>query len=89
MNDVVKKYRKRPLLIEAIRFTEETKNRVFDFVTCDKYAAFELDQPVLHIQTLEGLVVVHLGDWVIKGIAGEFYPCRDDIFRETYEIIEV
>lgn len=40
------------------------------------------------IRTLEGDMKVSLGDWVIKGVAGEFYPCRDDIFAATYEPVE-
>ncbi len=84
------KYRKRPVVIEAMQFTEESKDRVlYQFVTCQKYPDFDADgNPVLKIHTLEGVMTARLGDWIIKGVAGEFYPCRDDVFRATYEAVE-
>lgn len=82
------KYRKRPVVIEAMRFTQETKDQVFAWVTCSAYAALDnLGNPILIIQTLEGNMTVSLGDWVIKGVKGEFYPCRPDIFAATYELV--
>ena len=42
----------------------------------------------LMIATLEGVMYANLGDWIIRGVAGEFYPCRDDIFRATYEPVD-
>lgn len=45
-------------------------------------------EPRIEIMTLEGLITARLGDWVIKGVAGEFYPCRDDIFQMTYEPVD-
>ena len=41
-----------------------------------------------YIETLEGQMAVLDGDWIIRGVAGDFYPCRDDIFRQTYEAVE-
>ena len=79
-------YRKKPIEIEAMQFTDEMKDRVFNFVSCNRYADFnEQGNPVLKIQTLEGDMTASIGDWIIRGVAGEFYPCRDDIFRLTYE----
>jgi len=79
-------YRKKPVVIEAMQFTEETKDQVFNFVTCNRYAAWSGDgKPVLYIQTLEGDMMATLGDWIIKGVNGEFYPCKPDIFEKTYE----
>lgn len=43
---------------------------------------------VLRVQTLEGPLNARVGDWIIKGVKGEFYPCRPDIFAATYEIVE-
>lgn len=80
-------FRKRPIVIEALQFTEQTKDQVFSFVTCDCYADFVDGKPVLKIETLEGEMTASLGDWVIKGIAGEFYPCKADIFDATYEAV--
>ncbi len=80
------KYRKKPIVVDAMQFTEESKNRVFNFVTCTRYASFnEFNEPTLVIQTLEGDMTVSLGDWVIRGVNGEFYPCKPDIFEKTYE----
>ena len=42
----------------------------------------------LMIATLEGVMHANPGDWIIRGVAGEFYPCRDDIFRATYELVD-
>ena len=82
------KYRKKPLIVEAMQFTEKEKDMVFNWVTCARYPAFTADgQPVLKIHTLEGVMVANIGDWVIKGVNGEFYPCKDEIFQKTYEAV--
>jgi len=78
-------FRKKPVVIEAIQFTEESKDRAFNFITCNKYADFEDGVPVIQIQTLEGVHLARFGDWIIKGVAGEYYPCKDEIFQQTYE----
>lgn len=82
------KYRKKPVVIEAEQFTEENKDRVFNFVRCNKAADFEDGEPVLRIQTLEGVMTARIDDWVIRGVNGEFYPCKPDIFAATYEPVE-
>ena len=83
------KYRKKPVVIEAEQFTDESKDRVFNFVTCNCTADFDdTGAPILKIQTLEGVMTVSLRDFVIKGVAGEFYPCKPDIFEATYELVE-
>jgi len=85
----MKKYRKKPVVIEAIEFTTETKDQVYNFVTCNKSASFAgTSQPTLKIQTLEGIMTATEGDWIIKGVRGEFYPVKPDIFEETYEMVE-
>lgn len=83
------KFRKKPVVIEVEQFTDENKNRVFNFITCNKVADFdESGSPILKIQTLEGIMVASLGDWIIKGVKGEFYPCKPDIFEATYDPVE-
>lgn len=83
------KYRKRPIVIEAMQFTEDTKNQVFNFVTCNHCAAWDSNgNPALSIRTLEGDMIATLGDFVIKGVNGEFYPCKPDVFAKTYEPFE-
>lgn len=42
----------------------------------------------IEIPTLEGIMRADVGDWIIKGVAGEFYPCKPDIFEATYELVE-
>ena len=82
-------YRKKPVVIEAMQFTNETKDRVYNFVRCNCYADFTPEgDPALRIETLEGEMTAHSGDWVIKGVKGEFYPCKPDIFEATYEAVE-
>ena len=83
------KYRKKPVVVEAEQFTSESKDRVFAWISRNKAAGVDLDgNPTLQIQTLEGVMTANLGDWIIKGVAGEFYPCRPDIFEQAYESVE-
>lgn len=85
------KYRKKPVVVEAVQFldTEESIDELCDFgldpVLID-YA--DLKNPLLKIETLEGLMVATEGDYIIKGVQGEYYPCKPDIFAETYEKTE-
>ncbi len=86
MSEPVKKYRKRQTIIEAARFTQKTKGQVYNWITCNKAARFSDDgDPELRIQTLEGVMIARLGDYVVKGIKGEFYPCKPDIFEALHE----
>ena len=83
------KFRKKPVVIEAMQFTDATKDRCFNWVAGNRMARFDGNEdPVMLIETLEGNMVVSLGDWIIKGVKGEFYPCKPDIFAETYEPVE-
>ena len=82
------KFRKKPVEIEAMQFTEESKNQVFNWITCNRHADFDGEgKPTLIIGTLEGDHLAKLGDWIIRGVAGEFYPCKPDIFEATYEAV--
>lgn len=79
-------FRKKPVEIEAEHFTDANKDRAFNFISCNCYPLFNEDgQPIIKIQTLEGDVTAQLGDWIIKGVKGEFYPCKPDIFALTYD----
>ena len=82
------KYRKKPIIIEAIQWTGFNINEVRQFMK-PKYPAMshEVKPNCLIISNLEGNYYASLGDWIIKGIKGEFYPCKPDIFEETYEHI--
>jgi hypothetical protein len=86
-------YRKLPVTIEAIQFTDEMKDRVYQTVSEWQMNIYpnrdeNYENPVLLIPTLEGEMTARLGDWIIKGVNGEVYPCKDDIFKKTYELIE-
>ena len=85
------KYRKKPVVIEAIQFNRDcfddianfTEGKAFNFYTekCLNGKAY------CDIKTLEGVITATEGDYIIKGVQGEFYPCKPDIFNETYESI--
>lgn len=82
---VYQRYRKRPVEIEAVQLTRENFYEVAEWVEAKECWALESPNPALHIKTLEGTMLARLGDFVIKGIQGEFYPCASDIFEQTYE----
>lgn len=82
------KYRKKPVVIEAIRFTDDADRLIElqNFMNAELVINYkEPEQPKLEIATLEGLMEASIGDYIIKGINGEFYPCKPDIFEKTYE----
>jgi len=82
------KYRKKPVVIDAMQFTEESKDQCLNFVRCIATTDFDAKgSPLLRIHTLEGDMTARLGDWIIKGVSGEFYPCKPDIFDKTYEAV--
>ncbi len=78
-------YRKKPVIIEARRLTRENFRAVGDWAGVRECWELTAPKPALHIETLEGVMKAFLGDYVIKGVAGEFYPCKPDIFEATYE----
>lgn len=82
-------YKKKPVLINAIQFTgtniDEIKNFMGDALICKISSS---TTPLLFIKTLEGNMLVSINDYVIKGVNGEFYPCKPDIFKKTYESYE-
>lgn len=83
------KYRKKPVIIEAIQF-EDNSDRIIEiheFMGGDTIRVNYEDKnnPYLKIETLEGIMNASVGDYIIKGVNGEFYPCKPDIFEKTYE----
>lgn len=89
----MKQYRKKPVTIEAIQFDGLNPTEIKDFVgeNCEvEIYDNEVTPPVARIviHTLEGDMEVSKGDYVIKGVKGEFYPCKPDIFQQTYESAE-
>jgi hypothetical protein len=95
------KAKKKPVIIEAIQWTGENHREMFDFLTnYQKQNAymtpyedtFYIDHSQvkggLIIRTLEGDHIARIGDYIIKGVHGEFYPCNPDIFKKTYEVLK-
>lgn len=96
------KYRKKPVVVEAIQLTWDNWNKIFEFLgdiisvenparmvqsysnTCGEFSPYI----ELTIPTLEGDHIARHGDYIIKGVNGEFYPCKPDIFEKTYDIVE-
>lgn len=76
------KYRKKPVVIEAMRWTGDNEKEVYSFVGSKYYTK----AGTLFIETLEGDHIASVGDYIIKGVNGEFYPCKPDIFEKTYEL---
>jgi hypothetical protein len=101
---MIKKYRKKPVTIEAIQWDgknlidiyaflcdksheeiiEEINHDFQDMCAWDNYEA-NIVKNGLYISTLEGNLKSDIGDYIIKGVNGEFYPCKPDIFAKTYE----
>jgi len=94
------KYRKKPVVIEAVEWTGQN---LFDVITftdgkpdlssdIQKHKWQEYCELVatsgFKIKTLEGWMRARIGDYIIKGVQGEFYPCKPDIFEQTYERVE-
>ena len=89
------KFRKKPVIIDAVQWngTYEGMNMVFlefpDIITrCLNCSRKNNTVQLWEIGTLEGGHIVSPGDWIIKGIAGEYYPCKPDIFEKTYEQVD-
>lgn len=83
-----KQYRKKPVVIDAIMLTEENLEQVSEWCGGSMWIAPDPFTAPLVIPTLEGGHEAHFGDWIIRGIVGEFYPCRNDIFEKTYEAVQ-
>lgn len=94
-------YQKKPVVIEAIQWTGKNHREMFDFLTNYEFVNefisnngdnFYIDHSKVEgglvIKTLEGEHIASIGDYIIKGIQGEFYPCKPDIFVDTYEPAE-
>ena len=78
------RYRKKPVEIEAVQWTGGNLEEIEEFA--GNSLAY-IEQHVI-IKTLEGCMRASKGDYIIKGIAGEFYPCKPDIFKATYEEVK-
>lgn len=85
------KFRKKPVVIDAIQLApgrdglRVTVGMLFDFLDGAEWETNAVGG--VDIKTLEGVMTANPGDWIIKGVAGEFYPCKPDIFEQTYELV--
>ena len=77
------KYVKKPIVIEAMEYKREM-NIATCMNFCDKLV-YDIVANEYAIKTLEGMMKVSEGDYIIKGVQGEFYPCKPDIFKATYD----
>jgi hypothetical protein len=84
---VIGRYRKKPVEIEAARVTYDNAEEIADWCGA-KVHGTSAGRPLLLIDTLEGVMRGDEGDWIIRGVKGEFYPCKPDIFAATYEPVE-
>lgn len=87
------KFRKRPVVIEAVQFNNDASSYVLiDWANNKRrkpdQALVRWENSTLKIPTLEGVMEASPGDWIICGVQGELYPCKPDIFAATYEAVE-
>lgn len=83
------RYRKKPVEIEAVQFSKPTMECPGWYVTAlDERRVMHRENGTLVVQTLEGDMTANDGDWIIKGVKGEIYPCKPDIFAITYDPVE-
>jgi len=76
------KFRKKPVVIEAVKYTGGNINELSQFM-----GVVGTSEVKVEISTLEGVLTASVGDWIIKGVKGEFYPCKPDVFDATYEAV--
>jgi hypothetical protein len=95
------KYRKKPVVIDAVQWNGKNHREMFDFLTENTFKEeymtvdgdhFYIDHSKVEggliIKTLEGEHLATIGDYIIRGVQGEYYPCKEDIFHQTYEYAE-
>ena len=81
------KFKKKPVVIDAIR--ADNILQVSEWAdSFSETIRWTIDGKGVHIPTLEGTMLASWGDWIIRGVQGEFYPCKPDIFEQTYEPVE-
>lgn len=80
------KFIKKPIAVEAVQWTGSNVDEIMNFME-DNPPVFDYWDRIT-IQTLEGEMKAPIGSWIIRGTKGEYYPCRGDVFEETYEPVE-
>jgi len=83
------RYRKKPVEIEALQWSGSNWHEMLAWVKWENHDdVWVTDGDKLQIPTLEGTMTASPSDWIIKGIADEYYPCKNEIFEQTYEAVE-
>lgn len=80
------KFRKKPVVIDAWKYRQGEQDGDLNYAVLEGRLRYCEDGTAL-IDTLEGSMIVSPGDWIIRGVQGELYPCKPDIFAKTYEAI--
>lgn len=81
------KFRKKPVIVEAVQWTGNNREEMEKFIPKTILAKKNAEED-LAIGTLEGVMTASKNDWIIKGVHGEYYPCKPDIFKKTYERVD-
>lgn len=82
---LVRRFRKKPVTIEAMQLTDAKSVLDIEEWINSRTVGFQTNPPTIWIDTLEGRMTANAGDWIIRGVDGEFYPCKDSIFIKTYQ----
>lgn len=82
------KFRKKPVVVEAIQYLGDINFNFIRLFVGNDYPLHRIGNQKLFMDTLEGGHEASPNDWIIKGVKGEFYPCKPDVFEQTYEIAE-
>lgn len=82
---MIKHYRTKPCEIEAVQWNGENQAEIANFIDDGSYSLILGD---LFITTLEGTMKANVGDYIIRGLRGEYYPCKPDVFVKKYEAIK-
>lgn len=84
----MKKYRKKPVVVEAVQLQYDNGQEIVKWIQENSSRrAQRYPDGQVWIETLEGIMKAQTGDYIIKGVKGEFYPCKPDIFALTYEAV--
>ena len=78
-----KKYVKKPVIVEAVQYTGDNVEEILQFVSAGTRETEKTENGII-IHTLEGDMLASVGDYIIRGVHGEHYPCKPDIFVQTY-----
>src|SRR5712691_5766559 len=82
-------FRKKPVVVRAVQWRGDNWDEIAAFHRGDHFTTTTMpDSTYLNILTLEGVMHAKPGDWIVEGVEGEVYPCKSDIFEETYEPLQ-